>query len=53
LSHASAGAEPVADFVASVKAGIQVRPGVFVGLTLASPFVPLLIGALLSRRGQE
>jgi hypothetical protein len=43
----------VADFVASVKAGIQVRPGVFVGLTLASTFVPLLIGALLSRRDQE
>jgi hypothetical protein len=43
----------VADFIASVKAGVQARPGVFVGLTLASTFVPMLIGALLSRRTQE
>jgi hypothetical protein len=43
----------VADFIASVKAGVQARPGVFVGLTLASTLVPMLIGALLSRRTQE
>lgn len=41
------------DFIASVKASIQVRPALFVGLTLVSSLGPLVIGALLSRRAQE
>jgi hypothetical protein len=43
----------LADFIAAVKAGIQARPALVVGLPLVSTFGPLLVGALLASRDQE